>query len=49
MNRPFYTSVNPLRVYKPAQDNVGLISKAYGGVGVGDLHGSRKDKEVLQE
>lgn len=49
MNRLFYTSVNPVSMHKPAQYNVGLISKAYGAVGVGDLHGSRKDKEVLQE
>lgn len=42
-------SVNPVGMSKPGQDNVGLLSKAYGDVGLGDLHGSRKDKEVLQE
>lgn len=49
MKRLFYTYVNPVWVYKPAQDNGGLISKAHGAGGVGDLHGSRIDKEVLQE
>lgn len=44
----FYMCVNYVQEYKPAAIMLSLFPKPYGGVGVGDLHGSGKGKEALQ-